>query len=33
MAYPYRGFWSLVDSVKDIQEAESELKARQGPMP
>ncbi|HEV2390158.1 MAG TPA: NDP-sugar synthase [Nitrososphaerales archaeon] len=33
MAYPYRGFWSLVDSVKDVQEAENELKARQGPMP
>lgn len=31
MAYPYRGFWSLVDSVKDIQEVENELKARQGP--
>jgi len=28
MAYPYRGFWSLVDSVKDIQEAEEELKSR-----
>jgi len=30
MAYPYRGFWSLIDSVKDIQEAEKELKARPG---
>jgi mannose-1-phosphate guanylyltransferase len=30
MAYPYRGFWSLVDSVKDIQEVESELKASPG---
>jgi mannose-1-phosphate guanylyltransferase len=28
MAYPYRGFWSLIDSVKDIQEVEKELKAR-----
>jgi mannose-1-phosphate guanylyltransferase len=25
-AYPYRGFWSLVDSIKDIQEVEKELK-------
>ncbi|HUK75316.1 MAG TPA: NDP-sugar synthase, partial [Nitrososphaerales archaeon] len=33
MAYPYRGFWSLVDSVKDVQEVESELKARPGRMP
>ncbi|HUI00514.1 MAG TPA: nucleotidyltransferase family protein [Nitrososphaerales archaeon] len=29
MAYPYRGFWSLIDSIKDIQEFEKELK-RQG---
>jgi mannose-1-phosphate guanylyltransferase len=28
MAYPYKGFWSLIDSVKDIQEFEKELKAR-----
>jgi mannose-1-phosphate guanylyltransferase len=28
MAYPYRGFWSLVDSVKDLREVENELKAR-----
>ena len=28
MAYPYRGFWSLIDSVKDIQEVEKELKSR-----
>ncbi len=28
LAYPYRGFWSLIDSVKDIQEVEKELKAR-----
>jgi mannose-1-phosphate guanylyltransferase len=27
-AYPYRGFWSLVDSVKDIQEVEQELASR-----
>ena len=26
MAYPYRGFWSLIDSVKDIQEVEKEQK-------
>jgi len=25
MAYPYRGFWSLIDSIKDIQEVEKEL--------
>jgi mannose-1-phosphate guanylyltransferase len=30
MAYPYRGFWSLIDSVKDIQDVEKELKARPG---
>lgn len=28
MAYPYKGFWSLIDSVKDIQEVEKELKSR-----
>jgi len=28
MAYPYRGFWSLIDSIKDIQEVEKELKSR-----
>jgi mannose-1-phosphate guanylyltransferase len=28
MAYPYRGFWSLVDSIKDIQEVEKELKSK-----
>jgi mannose-1-phosphate guanylyltransferase len=27
-AYPYRGFWSLIDSIKDIQEVEKELKPR-----
>jgi len=27
MSYPYRGFWSLVDSIKDIQEVEKELKS------
>ena len=32
MAYPYRGFWSLVDSVKDIQEVENELKRSPGRM-
>ena len=26
MAYPYRGFWSLIDSIKDIQEVEKALK-------
>ena len=26
MAYPYRGFWSLIDSIKDIQEVEKVLK-------
>jgi NDP-sugar pyrophosphorylase family protein len=30
MAYPYKGFWSLVDSVKDIQEVEKELKPPAG---
>lgn len=30
MAYPYRGYWSLVDSIKDIKEVENELKARPG---
>lgn len=29
-AYPYRGFWSLIDSIKDIQEVEKELKSRAG---
>jgi len=32
MAYPYRGFWSLIDSIKDIQEVEKELKSR-NPLP
>jgi mannose-1-phosphate guanylyltransferase len=32
MAYPYRGFWSLIDSVKDIQEVEKELKTRSAAM-
>jgi NDP-sugar pyrophosphorylase family protein len=27
-AYPYRGFWSLIDSIKDIQEVEKEIKTR-----
>ena len=29
-AHTYRGFWSLIDSVKDIQEVEKELKGRNG---
>jgi mannose-1-phosphate guanylyltransferase len=28
VAYPYRGFWSLIDSIKDIQDVEKELRAR-----
>jgi mannose-1-phosphate guanylyltransferase len=28
MAYPYEGFWSLIDSVKDISEVEAEFKTR-----
>jgi NDP-sugar pyrophosphorylase family protein len=28
MAYPYEGFWSLIDSIKDIGEVEKEFKAR-----
>jgi mannose-1-phosphate guanylyltransferase len=28
MAYPYEGFWSLIDSIKDISEVEAEFKAR-----
>jgi len=28
MAYPYRGFWSLIDSIKDIQEVETKLRSR-----
>ncbi len=27
MAYPYRGFWSLIDSIKDIQEVEPQLRS------
>jgi NDP-sugar pyrophosphorylase family protein len=27
MAYPYRGSWSLIDSIKDIQEVESEMRS------
>jgi mannose-1-phosphate guanylyltransferase len=30
LAYPYSGFWSLVDSVKDLREVEKELKERGG---
>lgn len=28
MAFPYQGFWSLVDTIKDLKEVENELKAR-----
>lgn len=28
LAYPYRGFWSLIDSIKDIQEVEKEMRSR-----
>jgi len=28
MAYPYRGFWSPIDSIKDINEVEKELESR-----
>jgi NDP-sugar pyrophosphorylase family protein len=27
LSYPYRGFWCLIDSVKDLQEAEKQMKA------
>jgi mannose-1-phosphate guanylyltransferase len=27
-AYLYKGFWSLIDSIKDIQEVEKEIKTR-----
>jgi mannose-1-phosphate guanylyltransferase len=30
LAYRYRGFWSLVDSVKDLKEVEKELRERGG---
>jgi len=30
MAYPYKGFWSLIDSIKDIQDFEKDLKSRAG---
>jgi len=30
MAYPYRGFWSLVDSIKDIQEVEKAMETTRG---
>ncbi len=33
LAYPYRGFWSLIDSVKDIQEVEKQLKTREAHRP
>jgi mannose-1-phosphate guanylyltransferase len=32
MAFPFRGFWSLIDSIKDIQEVEKELKVKEGPV-
>jgi NDP-sugar pyrophosphorylase family protein len=28
LSYPYRGFWCLIDSVKDLQEAEKQMKAK-----
>jgi mannose-1-phosphate guanylyltransferase len=28
LSYPYMGFWSLIDSIKDLQEAEKEMKAK-----
>lgn len=30
LSYPYRGFWSLIDSVKDLQETEGVLRTRHG---
>jgi NDP-sugar pyrophosphorylase family protein len=27
LSYPYRGFWCLIDSIKDLQEAEKQMKA------
>jgi glucose-1-phosphate thymidylyltransferase len=27
VSYPYYGFWSLIDSIKDLQEVETEMKA------
>lgn len=27
LSYPYRGFWNLIDSVKDLQEVEGRLRA------
>ena len=27
LSYPYRGFWCLIDSAKDLQEAEKQMKA------
>jgi NDP-sugar pyrophosphorylase family protein len=29
VSYPYYGFWSLIDSIKDLNEVESEMKAQQ----
>ena len=31
LSYPYRGFWCLIDSVKDLQEAEKQVKASVAP--
>jgi NDP-sugar pyrophosphorylase family protein len=30
VAYPYSGFWTFIDSVKDLREAEDQLKVRAG---
>ena len=29
VSYPYYGFWSLIDSIKDLHEVEYEMKAIQ----
>ncbi len=29
VSYPFYGFWSLIDSIKDLHEVESEMKALQ----
>ena len=29
VSYPFYGFWSLIDSIKDLHEVESEMKAQQ----
>lgn len=33
VAYPYYGFWNLIDSIKDLQEVEHELKEMQAEAP